>query len=105
MDASAEIKVDEKYGYSFSADDWIILNASSTNADADGNDASVLAGFFFAYGIANDGGALGIGSLHSGYLYANFNSGIRYSGVSKLIFETLEEVQGYATQWLCFYNH
>ncbi len=41
-------------------------------------DASVLAGGFFAYDNANTGGALGAGSLHSGYLYANFNSGVRY---------------------------
>ncbi len=41
-------------------------------------DASVLAGGFFAYDNANTGGALGAGSLHSGYLYANFNSGLRY---------------------------
>lgn len=41
-------------------------------------DESVLAGGFFAYDNANGGGALGAGSLHSGYLYANFNSGVRY---------------------------
>ncbi|MEH6811988.1 MAG: porin [Motiliproteus sp.] len=168
--AQAEIKVYDLNGYSFSVDGWVILNASSTSGDADGNDAfritsgdspnmfgfnvglpdyngtkttarlglrinphsgegnqknqgnvgstasksldpreifvkfegdygefvlgkqyslfngrpiladsSVLAGGFFAYDIANDGGALGAGSLHSGYLYANFNSGFRYN--------------------------
>lgn len=33
------------------------------------------------------------------------NRTIRYSWVSKHLFDTLEEVQGYATQWLWFYNH
>ena len=33
------------------------------------------------------------------------NRTIRYSWVSKHLFETLEEVQDYATQWLWFYNH
>lgn len=42
-------------------------------------DASVLAGGFFAFDNANTGAALGAGSLHSGYLYANFNSGLRYN--------------------------
>ncbi|MDD1780301.1 hypothetical protein LRP49_03715 [Enterovibrio sp. ZSDZ35] len=168
--AMAEIPVYDKDGYSFGVDGWVILNASSTRGDAEGNDAfritsgdspnmvgfnfgvpesqgikanarlglrinphsgegnyknlgnvgstasksldpreiyatfdgdfgqivigkqysifngrpvladaSVLAGGFFVYDIANDGGALGAGSLHSGYLYANFNSGIRYN--------------------------
>ncbi len=30
---------------------------------------------------------------------------IRYSWVSKHLFDTLEEVQDYATKWLWFYNH
>jgi len=30
---------------------------------------------------------------------------IRYSGMSKHLFETLEEVQDYVTKWLWFYNH
>ncbi|MGF1863975.1 hypothetical protein L4D15_01695 [Enterovibrio norvegicus] len=168
--SQAEIMVLEDNGYTFGVDGWVILNASSTRGDAEGNDAfritsgdspnmigfnfgvpkfegikanarlglrinphsgqgnqknlgnvgstasqsidpreiyasfdgdfgqvvigkqysifngrpiladaSVLAGGFFAYDIANDGGALGAGSLHSGYLYANFNSGIRYN--------------------------
>ncbi|QEQ95939.1 IS3 family transposase [Neptunomonas concharum] len=34
-----------------------------------------------------------------------FNRTARYSWVSKHLFETLEEVQDYATQWLWFYNH
>jgi len=42
-------------------------------------DASVLAGGFFAYDNANTGAAMAAGSLHSGYLYANFNSGLRYN--------------------------
>lgn len=29
----------------------------------------------------------------------------RYSWLSKNLFDTLEEVQDYATQWLWFYNH
>ena len=33
------------------------------------------------------------------------NRTIRYSWLSKHLFETLEEVQNYATQWLWFYNH
>ena len=33
------------------------------------------------------------------------NKTIRYSWVSKHLFETLEEVQDYATEWLWFYNH
>jgi putative transposase len=33
------------------------------------------------------------------------NRTIRYSWVSKHLFETLEEVQDYATRWLWFYNH
>jgi putative transposase len=33
------------------------------------------------------------------------NRTIRYSWVSKHLFETLEEVQDYATSWLWFYNH
>lgn len=33
------------------------------------------------------------------------NRTIRYSWVSKHLFETLEEVQEYATKWLWFYNH
>ncbi|HFG2128337.1 TPA: integrase core domain-containing protein, partial [Vibrio cholerae] len=33
------------------------------------------------------------------------NKTIRYSWVSKHLFDTLEEVQDYATQWLWFYNH
>ena len=33
------------------------------------------------------------------------NRTIRYSWVSKHLFDTLEEVQDYATQWLWFYNH
>jgi putative transposase len=33
------------------------------------------------------------------------NRTIRYSWVSKHLFETLEEVQAYATRWLWFYNH
>ncbi len=41
-------------------------------------DASVLAGGFFGYDNANSGFALAAGSLHSGYLYANFNSGLVY---------------------------
>ncbi|MDP5211157.1 integrase core domain-containing protein, partial [Microbulbifer sp. 2205BS26-8] len=30
---------------------------------------------------------------------------IRYSWVSKHLFETMKEDQEYATQWLWFYNH
>lgn len=33
------------------------------------------------------------------------NRTIRYSWLSKHLFETLEEVQDYATQWLWFYNY
>ena len=33
------------------------------------------------------------------------NRTIRYSWLSKHLFETLEEVQDYATNWLWFYNH
>ncbi len=33
------------------------------------------------------------------------NRTIRYSWVSKHLFETLDEVQDYATKWLWFYNH
>ncbi|SDX65729.1 putative transposase [Marinobacter mobilis] len=33
------------------------------------------------------------------------NRTIRYSWLSKNLFDTLEEVQDYATQWLWFYNH
>jgi len=33
------------------------------------------------------------------------NRTIRYSWVSKHLFETLDQVQGYATKWLWFYNH
>lgn len=33
------------------------------------------------------------------------NRTIRYSWLSKHLFETLEEVQDYATEWLWFYNH
>lgn len=33
------------------------------------------------------------------------NRTIRYSWVSKHLFETLEEVEDYATRWLWFYNH
>lgn len=33
------------------------------------------------------------------------NRTIRYSWVSKHLFETLEQVQEYATKWLWFYNH
>lgn len=33
------------------------------------------------------------------------NRTIRYSWLSKNLFETLEEVQDYATEWLWFYNH
>lgn len=33
------------------------------------------------------------------------NRTIRYSWVSKHLFETLEEIQEYATNWLWFYNH
>lgn len=33
------------------------------------------------------------------------NRTIRYSWVSKHLFDSLEEVQDYATQWLWFYNH
>jgi len=34
-----------------------------------------------------------------------FNRTARYSWVSKHLFERLEDVQDYATQWLWFYNH
>jgi len=33
------------------------------------------------------------------------NRTIRYSWLSKHLFETLDEVQDYATEWLWFYNH
>lgn len=33
------------------------------------------------------------------------NRTIRYSWVSKYLFETIKEVQEYATKWLWFYNH
>lgn len=33
------------------------------------------------------------------------NKTIRYSWVSKHLFDTIEEVQDYATRWLWFYNH
>lgn len=33
------------------------------------------------------------------------NRTIRYSWLSKHLFDTLEEVQNYATEWLWFYNH
>ena len=33
------------------------------------------------------------------------NRTIRYSWLSKHLFDTLEEVQDYATEWLWFYNH
>jgi putative transposase len=33
------------------------------------------------------------------------NRTIRYSWLSKHLFESLEEVQDYATEWLWFYNH
>jgi putative transposase len=33
------------------------------------------------------------------------NRTVRYSWLSKHLFETLEEVQDYATDWLWFYNH
>lgn len=33
------------------------------------------------------------------------NRTIRYSWVSKFLFDSLEEVQEYATKWLWFYNH
>lgn len=33
------------------------------------------------------------------------NKTMRYSLVSKHLFESIEEVQDYATQWLWFYNH
>ena len=33
------------------------------------------------------------------------NRTVRYSWVSKHLFESLEEVQDYATRWLWFYNH
>ena len=33
------------------------------------------------------------------------NRTIRYSWLSKHLFDSLEEVQGYATDWLWFYNH
>lgn len=33
------------------------------------------------------------------------NRTIRYSWVSKHLFESIEEVQNYATEWLWFYNH
>lgn len=34
-----------------------------------------------------------------------FNRTARYSWISKYLFETLGEVQDYATRWLWFYNH
>lgn len=34
-----------------------------------------------------------------------YNRTMRYSWVSKHLFDTLEEVQDYATQWLWLYNH
>ncbi len=33
------------------------------------------------------------------------NKTIRYSWLSKNLFDTLEEVQEHATNWLWFYNH
>ena len=33
------------------------------------------------------------------------NKTVRYSWVSKYLFETIEEVQDHATEWLWFYNH
>ncbi len=38
-------------------------------------------------------------------LYRATQQTIRYSWVSKHLFDTLDEVQDYATQWLRFYNH
>lgn len=34
-----------------------------------------------------------------------YNRTARYEWVSKHLFDTLEEVQGYATEWLWFCNH
>jgi putative transposase len=34
-----------------------------------------------------------------------YNRTIRYSWVSKHLFDSLEQVQNYATNWLWFYNH
>ena len=34
-----------------------------------------------------------------------YNRTMRYSWVSKHLFDTLEQVQDYATQWLWHYNH
>lgn len=34
-----------------------------------------------------------------------YNRTMRYSWVSKHLFDTLEQVQDYATNWLWFYNH
>ncbi|WP_141112733.1 integrase core domain-containing protein, partial [Acinetobacter baumannii] len=34
-----------------------------------------------------------------------YNRTIRYSWLSKHLFDTLEEVQDYATNWLWHYNH
>lgn len=34
-----------------------------------------------------------------------YNRAARYGWVSKHLFDTLEEVQEYATEWLWFYNH
>lgn len=34
-----------------------------------------------------------------------YNRTMRYSWVSKHLFDTLEQVQDYATEWLWFYNH
>ncbi len=34
-----------------------------------------------------------------------YNRTMRYSWVSKHLFDTLEQVQNYATQWLWRYNH
>ena len=34
-----------------------------------------------------------------------YNRTMRYSWVSKHLFDTLEQVQDYATQWLWRYNH
>ncbi|WP_156482467.1 integrase core domain-containing protein, partial [Wohlfahrtiimonas chitiniclastica] len=34
-----------------------------------------------------------------------YNRTVRYSWLSQNLFETLEEVQDYATQWLWHYNH
>ncbi|MEQ1230856.1 integrase core domain-containing protein, partial [Acinetobacter junii] len=34
-----------------------------------------------------------------------YNRTIRYSWLSKHLFDTLDEVQDYATNWLWHYNH